>query len=29
MGAVELLVIAAVLVTRSRLYRGPSAGGKG
>jgi putative spermidine/putrescine transport system permease protein len=29
MGAVELAVIALVLVTRARLYRGPSAGGKG
>jgi putative spermidine/putrescine transport system permease protein len=29
MGAVELAVIAVVLGTRARLYRGPSAGGKG
>ena len=29
MGAVELLVIALVLFTRARLYKGPSAGGKG
>src|SRR3954463_7228625 len=29
MGAVELAVIAVVLFTRARLYRGPSAGGKG
>jgi hypothetical protein len=29
MGAVELLVIAIVLTTRARLYKGPSAGGKG
>jgi putative spermidine/putrescine transport system permease protein len=29
MGAVELAVIALVLFTRARLYRGPSAGGKG
>jgi putative spermidine/putrescine transport system permease protein len=29
MGAVELLVIALVLATRARLYKGPSAGGKG
>jgi putative spermidine/putrescine transport system permease protein len=29
MGAVELAVIGLVLLTRSRLYRGPSTGGKG
>jgi putative spermidine/putrescine transport system permease protein len=29
MGAVELVVIGLVLLTRSRLYRGPSTGGKG
>jgi putative spermidine/putrescine transport system permease protein len=29
MGAVELLIIAIVLGTRARLYKGPSAGGKG
>ena len=29
MGAVELLVVGAVLLTRARLYRGPSTGGKG
>jgi putative spermidine/putrescine transport system permease protein len=29
MGAVQLVVVAVVLALRSRLYRGPSAGGKG
>jgi putative spermidine/putrescine transport system permease protein len=29
MGAVELVVIAAVLLARARLYKGPSTGGKG
>jgi hypothetical protein len=29
MAAIELIVVAAILFGRSRLYRGPSTGGKG
>lgn len=29
MAAIELLVVAAILIARSRLYRGPTSGGKG